>query len=560
MRVLVVDDHEFIRRGVRSILLAHSNYDVCGEAVDGQDAVERARDLKPDVVVMDISMPKLNGFEATRLIRTMLPDTEVLILSQHESPQMVQQAFKAGARGYVTKSSVPKHLLSALDQVSRHQPFFDPEIAQIGKPAHIDAQEISQRSAALEQALRESEELYRSTFDLAAVGVAHVSPDGRWLRVNNKFCEIVGYSEDELLKMTFKQITHPQDVGEDLAQAERLRAGTSETYSTEKRYIHRDGSPVWVNLTVSPVRGQVHELRHFITVIEDITERKRIEEARFRLAAIVESSDDAIVSKDLNGVITSWNEAAVRIFGFAPEEAIGRPITIIIPPELHDEEKQILKRLRNDERIQHYETIRVSKSGKKLNVSLTISPVKDSKNRIVGASKIARDITESKRIENALTESETRLRATLSQTYSFLILLKPDGTIIDANHAAVQAAGCKREEVLGQKFWEPWWSRLPEEVAILKNSVAKAARGEPVQELCYFCLPDGTRRFAHRTLKPVPGDDGNISMIVATALDMTEQKELRDKLDARFKRSAEDRSKRNMLERVDAQRTMNEVI
>src|SRR6202035_4804053 len=229
MRVLVVDDHEFIRRGVRSILLAHSNYDVCGEAVDGQDAVERARDLKPDVVVMDISMPKLNGFEATRLIRTMLPDTEVLILSQHESPQMVQQAFKAGARGYVTKSSVPKHLLSALDQVSRHQPFFDPEIAQIGKPAHIDAQEISQRSAALEQALRESEELYRSTFDLAAVGVAHVSPDGRWLRVNNKFCEIVGYSEDELLKMTFKQITHPQDVGEDLAQAERLRAGTSET-------------------------------------------------------------------------------------------------------------------------------------------------------------------------------------------------------------------------------------------------------------------------------------------------------------------------------------------
>lgn len=123
MRVLVVDDHEVVRRGVRSLLESHC--EVCGEAVDGQDAIEKARLLKPDVVVMDISMPNLNGLEATPPIRRMLPACEVLILSQHESPQMVQQALKSGARGYVVKSSVGRDLLAALETVGRHETFFD---------------------------------------------------------------------------------------------------------------------------------------------------------------------------------------------------------------------------------------------------------------------------------------------------------------------------------------------------------------------------------------------------------------------------------------------------
>jgi PAS domain S-box-containing protein len=124
------------------------------------------------------------------------------------------------------------------------------------------------------------------------------------------------------------------------------------------------------------------------------------------LAAVVESSDDAIISKDLNGVIRSWNAGAQQLFGFAPDEAVGQPITIIIPPELHDEEKQILNRLRNGERIVHFETIRRAKNGSRVHVSLTISPVRDSQNRIIGASKIARDIGERQRSEGALKAAE----------------------------------------------------------------------------------------------------------------------------------------------------------
>lgn len=141
----------------------------------------------------------------------------------------------------------------------------------------------------------------------------------------------------------------------------------------------------------------------------DITEQKRAEQAQLRLAAIVASSDDAIISKDMNGIIMSWNDAAERIFGYTRTEAVGQPITIIIPPELSNEEREILRRLRNGEHIQHYETIRVTKQGNKVNVSLTISPMRNSEGQVVGASKIARDITEHLRAEHALQEAQSEL-------------------------------------------------------------------------------------------------------------------------------------------------------
>ncbi|MGB7600199.1 MAG: PAS domain S-box protein, partial [Candidatus Sulfotelmatobacter sp.] len=559
MRVLVVDDHEVVRRGVRSLIQSHSNYDVCGEAVDGQDAVEKAQQLNPDVIVMDVSMPRLNGLEATHLIRATLPDSEILILSQHDSPEMVRQAFKAGARGYVVKSSIARDLLAALECVARRQPFFERATSEQDRNLHIDSKEILQRSAALEQALRESEQLYRSTFELAALGVAQVSPGGRFLRVNDKLAEITGYSKDELLSMTFQEITHPEDVGQDVDQGEQVKSGALDTYSMEKRYIRKDGSIIWVNLTVSGARNESGQLKHFISVVEDVSARREGEEARYRLAAIVESSEDAIVSKDLNGIIQSWNAGAQRIFGFSPEEAIGKPITIIIPAELRDEEKQIIRRLRNGERIEHFETVRMTKSGERLNISLTVSPVRDSRGRIIGASKIARDVTERKRIEEALRQRESQLRAAFSQTYSFLILLTPEGTIIDANRAAIEASGHKREELIGHKFWEFWWSALPDEVAILKNSVTKAAQGELVREECSFCLPDGTRRFAHRTLSPVLDDEGKLVMIVGTGMDITEQQELREKLEARVRQRTQELEGKNqaLLQQAETVRDLS---
>jgi len=215
VRVLIVDDHEIVRRGVRSLLLSQANCDVCGEAVDGQDAVEKARELKPDVIVMDVSMPNLNGLDATRQVRRILPQTEVLILSQHDSAEMVRQAFHAGARGYVVKSSISRQLVAALDKVSRHEPFFDSGAVEApSSSTPLGVRDILQRGAVLEQALRDSEELYRSTFEKAPIGISHLSPDGQWLRVNKQLCDIVGYTQEELLRLKYQDITQPEDLAE----------------------------------------------------------------------------------------------------------------------------------------------------------------------------------------------------------------------------------------------------------------------------------------------------------------------------------------------------------
>lgn len=523
MRLLVVDDDEVVRRGVRSLLSEQKGWDVCGEAVDGQDALDKARELKPDLIVMDVSMPRLNGLEATRQVRSILPDCEVLILSQHENSEMARQALKAGARGYVVKSSISKDLLTAVSKASQREYFFDPTILDQTPSARLDLQEILQRSAAFEHALRQSERLYRSTFEMAGLGIAHISPDGRLLRVNGKLCEIIGYSEFEMLSLTLQDITHPDDLEADLAQWEQVRSGTLASYSMEKRCIRKDDSVVWVNLTVAGVRDD-GKLEHFISVVEDITERRKAEEAQFRLGTIVESSDDAIVSKKLDGVITSWNDAATRIFGFTAEEAIGRPITIIIPPHLQDEETMILSRLRSGERIDHYETVRMTKSGRKLDVSLTISPVRDSKGHIIGASKIARDITDRKQAE----QSRNLLAAIVDSSDDAIVSKNLDGIIRSWNKGAERIFGYTAEEAIGEHIT---LIIPPDRHAEEDDILARLRRGERIDHFqTVRRRKDGMLLDVSLTISPVRDSSGQIIGASKVARDITVQKRTAEKM------------------------------
>ena len=168
------------------------------------------------------------------------------------------------------------------------------------------------------------------------------------------------------------------------------------------------GESRWVESHALPLFGAHDEYLGHVGFSLDVTQRNQTAETHARLAALVESSDDAIVSKDLNGVITSWNAGAQRLFGYTAEEAMGQPVTLLIPPERFDEEPGVLARIRRGEKVDHYETVRRRKDGTLIDVSLTVSPIRNYRGEVVGASKIARDITESKHAAETLRHANRR--------------------------------------------------------------------------------------------------------------------------------------------------------
>ncbi len=203
------------------------------------------------------------------------------------------------------------------------------------------ARDISERMR-METALHESEVRFRATFEQAAVGIAHVAPDGRWLRVNQKLCDIVGYSRDELLARTFQDITHPDDLDADLKQQHKMLAGSLTTYAIEKRYIHKNGSLMWINLTMALIRTADRWPDYFIAVIEDIDSRKLIEQERERLAALVECSFEFIATATLDGQLTYVNPAGCNMLGLSFAAATSKTLPDFLPPAFRPELEKVI--------------------------------------------------------------------------------------------------------------------------------------------------------------------------------------------------------------------------
>ncbi|MEZ0170752.1 PAS domain S-box protein [Microvirga sp. TS319] len=247
-------------------------------------------------------------------------------------------------------------------------------------------------------ALHTSEERLRRVLETDAVGVLFFNNEGTLIDANEVFLKMTGWSREEVEsgRLDWRRMTPPEWIAASEAQMEGL-AATGRIGPYEKEYLCKDGSRSWMLFAGRDLGDG--------TIVEfavDISTRKQAEEAEWRLAAIIESSDDAIISKNLDGIITSWNRGAERLFGYRAEEVIGQPITILIPEDRQDEEPGILERIRRGERVDHYETVRRRKDGSLVEISLTISPVRNQQGRIIGASKIARDITERRRLEEQL--------------------------------------------------------------------------------------------------------------------------------------------------------------
>jgi len=364
-------------------------------------------------------------------------------------------------------------------------------------------------------------QLFRDIFNTSPIGIAVENLDGQPLFVNPALCRFLSFTEEELRSKHCVDLSPKEDAEKDWALLQQLRAGAIDHYQMEKRYFRRDGSLVWASLSIWLLNRRPSPL--VIAMVEDITEKKTAEEARFRHAAIIESSEDAIASGTLDGTILSWNAGAERIYGYTEAEAVGKSITMLVPPELPDEENKILETLRTGSRIEHFETIRVTKTGKKINVSLSISPIKDSSGRIVGISGIARDITEQKRTEDKLREYERAVEA----AEEMITVVDREYRILVANRKYATMRNMAKEEIVGRFAHEVLNKAVFE--GVVKPKLDECFQGKVVRYEMKYTYPGLGERDVLVSYFPIQGATG-VEQAAGIFQDITERKRAEESL------------------------------
>ncbi len=368
---------------------------------------------------------------------------------------------------------------------------------------------------------------------LASIGDGVISTDavGRVVFVNKVALSLLRATESEVTGKHLDEVFHIQNeftrqrVESPLAKV--LSEGVTVGLANHTVLIARDGTEVPIADSAAPIRGDDGELQGAVLVFRDITLQRKAEITQRLLAAIVESSDDAIISKDVNGIVTSWNKGAERIFGYSAEEMIGRPIATIAPPDRLDEMPRILERIRRGERIDHYETVRKAKDGRLVSISLTVSPIRDEEGRIIGASKIARDITEQIRIREELAAERERLRVTLNSIGDGVITTNDAGRVVYLNPVAEELTGWTNQEAAGRPLEEVFHIINEDSRQIVENPATKVLREGKVVGLANHTLlitKDGRERSIDDSGAPIRGANGAVSGVVLVFRDVTERR------------------------------------
>ena len=343
---------------------------------------------------------------------------------------------------------------------------------------------------------------------------------------------IFGYSPAELVGKSVRILIPPEHQAEEDEILKRIRRGERVDHFETVR-LTKDNRRIDISLSVSPVRDASGRVIGASKIARDITERTRARAAQARLAAIVASSTDAIVTKDLNGIIQSCNPACEQIFGYREAELVGRPMLVLIPPERHAEEDMILGKMRRGERIDHFETVRLAKDGRRLDISLAISPIKDDRGQVIGVAKIARDITEQKRLERELAAQQERLRVTLASIGDAVIACDVDGRVTFLNQSAEAMTGWPASEAAGRGLHEVFKivnERTREPVQSPASLVMRSGNIVGLANHTVLIHRDGSERPIADSAAPIRDGAGVVAGAVLVFRDVTEQRRAEEAL------------------------------
>jgi PAS domain S-box-containing protein len=368
-----------------------------------------------------------------------------------------------------------------------------------------------------ESQFRQSVAYNRSLIEVSLDPLVTINVDGSISDVNEATTQVTGVPREELIGTDFSQyFTEPEKAKAGYEKV--FRDGLVRDYELQIRHTSGRITPVLYNATV--FRDAAGNIAGVFAAARDITERKKADEERSARAAIVESSDDAIIGKSLDGIILSWNRGAEKIYGYTAPEVIGGSISILVPPDLTDDLEFILGKIKRGEPVFHYETERVRKDGKRLLVSLTLSPIRDPDGRLIGVSTIARDITERKKAEIAIQRANAYNRSLIEASLDPLVTISQDGTISDVNDATVRITGRTREELIGTDF-----SRYFTEPEMAKAGYEKVFKDGSVR--------DYELQIQHKTGRTTPvlynatvyrDESGKVAGVFAAARDISKRK------------------------------------
>jgi PAS domain S-box-containing protein len=389
-------------------------------------------------------------------------------------------------------------------------------IALLQEKTELLEAEIAARTRA-ELASHANEERFRSIFESSAIGVAILDPDSRFIEINGAFSTMTGFANRELRGLDWLEIVHASDRAGVQARLADLLEGRVSSFVLEKRYVREDASVIWVRESVSAVRAE-GRVEQIIAICEDVTERRESQHLRAQIGAIVESAQDAIIGKTLDGIVTNWNTGAERLYGYKADEMIGQSIARIMPPDRPDELPSILERLRQGEYVQRYETVRRRKDGSLVPVAVSVSPIRDAEGQTVGASVIADDISERKQAD----EVRARLAAIVDSAEMAIIGKRLDGTITNWNRAAEALYGYSADEVIGRHI-----SLIvpADEMDQLADIMSRLARGERVEHLeTRRQRKDGKIIDVSVSISPIRAADGVVVGASAIARDISEKR------------------------------------